>query len=46
MSPSATVKPNEAPAGRVAPSLARTPVDPPGMVTVSFDEGISGAARS
>ena len=42
--PSATVKPNDVPAGSKPPSLAFMPVVPPGMVTTSLDEGMSGAA--
>ncbi len=44
--PSATVKLNDDAAGSVDPSLAFMPVLPPGTVTTSFAEGMSGAARS
>ena len=44
--PSATVKLKDDAAGSDAPSLALMPVFPPGMVTTSFADGMSGAARS
>lgn len=46
MDPVATVKPTEVGLTRVPPSVALSPVEPSGTVTVTVDDGMSGALGS